>query len=115
MRRKDTKQSRGANKAEKAFLSWLKEQPCCITGEYGVHVHHCVGSSVKKDKVHIGHYFCIPLTPDKHLELHARKKAFREEYGSQGLCWVMLCSQYYDDTGVLIPSEVEIAILSTHT
>jgi hypothetical protein len=62
MRRKTSKQSRSINKIEVKFLGWLKERPCCITGEYGVQVHHCVGSSVKKDKVHIGHVFCIPFS-----------------------------------------------------
>ena len=88
MQRKATKTTRGANSAEKEFQGWLKNQECCITGEHGVQVHHCKGSTFKHNKVLIGHWYCLPLSPDKHAEYHAGTKSFQAKYGSQAELWL---------------------------
>jgi len=44
MKRKATKNTRGPNSHEKDFQAWLKEQPCCLSGQNDVQVHHCAGS-----------------------------------------------------------------------
>lgn len=113
MQRKSSKQSRGINADEKRFLSWLKDQPCCITGEHGVQVHHCVGSAVKHNKVHIGHAFCIPLSVDKHQEYHDGTKPFREKHGPQSLLWLDQFIKFKEETGIDLGYEVEAAILSS--
>lgn len=100
MQRPSNKQSRGANADEKKFLSWCKEQPSIVSGAYGVEVHHCVGSSAKTyvgaERVHIGHWFCIPLTPEEHRMFHSRKKEFELMHGSQSDLWTNLISRYDD-------------------
>jgi len=110
MQRKATKQSRGANADEKRFQGWLKEQSCCVTDAWGVQVHHCVGSSAKHNKVHIGHWFCIPLAPHIHDEYHAGSKAWREIYGTQAYYWDLLADIYYCETGQKVPDDIYAAI-----
>ena len=112
MQRKATKNTRGPSAEEKRFQGWLKEQPCAITGEIGVHVHHCVGSSYKHNKELIGHWFCIPLSPRAHSEYHAGTKAWREKYGPQSLYWVELLARCTDEINeITCPYQVEAAIL----
>lgn len=106
MQRKATKNTRGPNANEKKFQGWLKEQPCCITGAFGVQVHHCVGATGKNNKVLIGHYFCLPMSVEIHNEYHAGTKAWRQKYCNQSGLWNTLALSFEDETGVIIPFEV---------
>lgn len=83
MQRKSSKNTRGPNKAEKDFQAWLKEQPCSVTGDHGVQVHHCKGATFKHNKVLIGHWFCLPLSEQAHKEYHAGSKLWIDKYGQQ--------------------------------
>ncbi len=75
-------------------------------------VHHCVGSSAKSYvgavRVHIGHWYCIPLTTQEHWMYHNRKREFEKKFGMQSKLWVDLISNY----DIEIPQEVIIAIIS---
>jgi len=99
MQRLSSKQSRGPNANEKRFIAWCKEQPSIVSGDYGVEVHHCVGSSAKTyvgaERVHIGHWFCIPLTPEEHKLFHSDKMEFAEVYGNQSDLWLELIKNYF--------------------
>lgn len=110
MQRKPTKNTRGPNADEKKFQGWLKEQPCCITGAFGVQVHHCVGATGKNNKVLIGHYFCLPMSVEIHDEYHAGTKAWRENHGAQSDLWMDFASTFELDTGAIIPNDVVDAI-----
>lgn len=33
---------------------------------YGIEIHHCVGRTAVHNKVHVGHWFILPLTHDEH-------------------------------------------------
>jgi len=114
VQRKPTKNTRGPNADEKRFQGWLKEQNCCVSNEYGVQVHHCLGSTAKQDKVLIGHYFCIPLTPEIHDYYHNSSKAWRNCFGFQYLLWASLAYEYESETGNVIPHEVIQAILASN-
>lgn len=98
MQRPSNKQSRGAYADEKQFMAWCKEQLSCVSGEYGVEVHHCIGSSrktyVDNVRVHIGHWFVIPLTPEEHKFFHREKFAFIAKYGEQADLWLKLIENY---------------------
>lgn len=98
MQRPSNKQSRGANKAEREFMAWCKSQPSIVSGDYGVEVHHCVGSSAKTyvgaERVHIGHMYCIPLTPEEHRFFHSNKREFEELNGPQRELWLTLIKNY---------------------
>jgi len=106
MQHKRTKQSPGPNRVEGAFLAWCKQQPSIVSGVFGVEVHHCVGSSRKvyvgAQRVHIGHWFCIPLTTEEHWLYHNRKNEFYDLYGDQCDLWLNLIAEY----GIDIPEEV---------
>lgn len=110
MQRKASKNTRGPNQAEKDFQGWLKQQPCCITGANGVQVHHCVGSTGRHNKVLIGHWFCLPLSPSMHEKYHSGTKAWRINYGLQCDHWLTLAVQYERETGKEVPQEVCVAI-----
>ena len=101
MQRQSNKQSRGANSKEIKFLAWCKQQPSIVSGTYGVEVHHCVGSSAKTyvgaERVHIGHWYCIPLTPEEHKMFHSRKREFEDSYGYQSDLWLKLIRNYDDE------------------
>lgn len=87
MQRKATKNTRARNKRENDFHDWIKQRPCCVTGQVGVQLHHCKGETFKHNKTLIGHLFCIPLSVEAHAEYHAGTKAFRQKYCAQSLLW----------------------------
>lgn len=65
MQRKPTKNTRGPNAAEKAFLSWVKIQPCCTCSQPGPSVaDHCYGSAFRHNKTLIGMWALLPYCPD---------------------------------------------------
>lgn len=114
MQRKSNSKTRGPSTAEKEFQGWLKEQPCCVSGEWGVQVHHCKGSTFRHNKVLVGHWFCLPLSVSKHNEYHAGTKAFQTNYGSQSELWLDQYHEYERQTGNLVPVEVVCAIESLY-
>lgn len=90
--------TRPPNAEELRFLGWCKNQPSIVTGALGVEVHHCAGSSAKTivgaERVQIGHWYCIPLTPDEHKMFHSRKRDFIGQYGNQWDLWLNLIADY---------------------
>ncbi len=110
MQRKTSKTTRGPNKAEKDFQAWLKQQPCCVTGQIGVQVHHCKGATYKHNKVLIGHWFCLPLSPEVHAEYHAGTKAWKAKYGTQSSFWLDLVERYENDMQTVVDPDVYWAI-----
>ena len=115
MNRKPTKNTPGPNADEKAFQSWLKEQPCCVTGRGGVDVHHMYGSAFKNNKILIGHWACIPLCPDLHRGMdgiHTIGKArWCDMWGPQSALWELVILDYSAETGETPPNEVYDAIM----
>ena len=111
MQRKLTKNTRGPNSDEKKFQGWLKERNCCVSGDYGVEVHHCVGSTGKHNKVLIGHWFCLPLSTEIHREYHAGTKSWREKYATQSFFWSYLVADYQEETGCIVPADVVGAVM----
>lgn len=112
MQRKATKQSRGPNADEKAFQAWLKQRPCIIGGMGITEVHHCKGSTLKHNKVHIGHWFCLPLSQEQHRAYHAATKSWQAEYGSQAAIWLSVHDMYTEQTGCAAPIDVYESIAS---
>ena len=111
MRRPNSRQSRGANAAEKAFHGWLKERTCCTCGNELVNCHHCVGSSYKHNKVLIGHWFCIPLCEECHKLRHDHKHGFLHLYGPKNELWRNEAMIYILTEGSAeLPNDVDQAI-----
>ena len=111
MQNKKSRQSPGPNSVEKAFLAWCKQQPSIVSGAIGVEVHHCVGSSRKvyvgAERVHIGHWFCIPLTTKEHWLYHNRKIEFEDRYGSQSNLWISLIDSYPGDVPLQVTEGIK--------
>lgn len=111
MMRKPTKNTRGPNAAEKRFMQWIKEQPCCNCGHPGPSiVDHCEGSTFRHMKVLVGHWFLIPLCVlcDKFKTLgnhRAQKKNFKRTNSD---LWCGLVQHYPNKDE--IPPEVYEAI-----
>lgn len=112
MQRKATKQSRTANKAEKAFISWTKGCTCICCNLGPVEVHHIYGSSAKRrhglERVMVGHWAVIPLCEDCHRMVGESKRKFIVMYGEQEYLW--LCHR--DNYPETIPENVIGAIVS---
>ena len=60
------KRGKAPNARQKRWHDAVAQLPCVSCGATLVHVHHCVGSSAKHNKVHIGQDWVIPLCPDCH-------------------------------------------------
>lgn len=62
MQRKATKNTRGPNADEKAFMAYTKECRCIVCGHVGPSiVDHALGSTFKHRKTLVGHWFLLPL------------------------------------------------------
>lgn len=97
MQRRATKQSRGADAAEKRHLKWIKERSICAAcGCNGpVICHHCEGSAFRVNKLLVGHIFVIGLCQccDNVITRGSRKK-FREAFGQQSELWLKQLNCY---------------------
>ena len=58
--------SKKPTKAQQAWHSWQRDQGCANCFAANPSIHHCVGSTAKHNKVHIGQWFTIPLCYDCH-------------------------------------------------
>jgi len=111
MQRKPSKNrnGRGPNSAEKAFQGWLKEQPCTWCGCDGPSiVDHCRGATFGHNKVHIGHWFCIPQC----VECDTKKTVHGKRQGNESEKWLELNEAYFCATEKCAPSNVEWSIWS---
>lgn len=80
------KGGKGPTAGQKRWHTWLAEQGCACCGA-AANIHHCVGSTGKHNKVHIGQDFVIPLCYDHHqgpggIHSDARQLALDWGYGS---------------------------------
>jgi hypothetical protein len=110
MQRKATKNTRGPNQAEKRFMSWVKEQPCCVLEFPGPSIaHHCEGATFKHNKVLVGHWFVLPLSQEAdNIVTNGSRKEFRESFNYQSLYWLELIENY--PLRHEIPDDVILAI-----
>lgn len=59
------KRARQPNARQRKWHSWLAQQGCYL-GLGSACIHHCVGSTGKYNKIHIGQDFVIPLSYEAH-------------------------------------------------
>jgi len=105
MQRKATKRStRAANADEKRFMKWVAQQPCIISGNYPVIVDHCYGSSFIHQKVLIGHWALLPLSPEVDaVKTRGNHQYYKDMFGeTQSESWFKLIQNYPEP----IPQEV---------
>lgn len=76
----------------RSYKDWLAQQPCAVTGQPGVQLHHVRGvRSLKtghalRPRNGLADLAMIPLTPEMHAELHATSEGVFEidRLGGQG-------------------------------
>ena len=113
MQRIATKQSRGANAQEKAFLRWIKERGICAAcgNDGGVIAHHFAGSTAKievnYERVHFGHFavngLCLQCD---NIVTHQSRQAFRDQYGTESQVWLKQIEDYPKDIPINIISAI---------
>lgn len=116
MQRKATKQSRAANKQEKDFHKWAKEQDCaCCGSSSGSILDHWKGSSKKLydgiTRVHVGHWLVIPLCQScDSVKTNGSLKVFNEAFGNwlTMWCWLVSSSPFTPPLNVVNAVEQEI-------
>jgi hypothetical protein len=109
MQRKPSKNrnGRGPNASEKAFQGWLKDQPCVWCGNEGPSiVDHCKGSTFGHNKVHIGHWFCIPQC----VECDTQKTIHGKRQGNESEAWQDKACKYMLSEPGNVPNDVFFAI-----
>lgn len=116
MQRKATKNTRGANAAEKAFHVFTKESDCRACGNAGPSiVHHCMGATYKHSKVLIGHWFVLPLCQScDDIITHGSRRKFKDEVDLQSHLWAYHASDYGLEKGKRIPEDVFSAIIDSN-
>lgn len=109
MQRKITKQSRGANADEKAFIRWIKERGICAAcgSDGGVIAHHVVGSSAKirvgLERVHYGHWFVNGLCQKcDNIVTHNSRQAFRDIFDTESNIWLDQIKNYPEEIPEII-------------
>lgn len=99
--------------AQKRWREAVRELGSVISGGPAV-IHHPVGVTGKHNKVHIGHWWVIPLTDEEHKALHAGETFVcesRKEFEKVAFETV-LNNERFDD-GAMTPT-VYHAIMNYH-
>ncbi len=127
-RNKDIMANKPANSAQKKWMEsitdWSVNNLHRLYGdEYSFHPiqrHHVLGRSAKQNKVHIGHWFILPVPfelhdPNVNHEFHVGKckKAFVSRFGTQRSLFNTMYQRMKEE-GYIVPDiEVHSAIMST--
>lgn len=98
---------------QKRWMGEVARLGSIISGRPAI-VHHCVGTTGKHNKIEIGHWWVIPLTPEEHRALHHQgetfgfesRKAFEKD------AFVQVCQLTYPIE--YITEEIESAIMGYH-
>ena len=96
MQRVATRQSRGANSAEKRFIGWVKQEPCiCCNAPAPSIADHAMGATFKKNKVLIGHFWLLPLCQwCDNVKTHGSRRQFISQFGLMSDLWLKLIEKY---------------------
>ena len=82
---------------QKRFHAWVKEQPCVVTGRYGVDKHH-VTAGRDGGRFTRSHWIVVPLIKELHQHANGKQSVERLSHGG-----------FYEAHGV----DLEIAALHT--
>lgn len=83
--------------AQKRYLDWVEQQPCVVTGKYGVTRHH-VTASRDGGRFSRSHWIVVPLVRELHQHDHGPASVERLNHGG-----------FFETHGV----DLEIAALHT--
>jgi hypothetical protein len=83
--------------AQKRYLDWVEQQPCVVTGKYGVTKHH-VTAGRDGGRFSRSHWIVVPLIRELHQHDYGEQSVERLNHGT-----------FFDRHGV----DLEIAALHT--
>ena len=83
--------------AQKRYHDWILQQPCVVTGRYGVTIHH-VTASRDGGRFTRSHWIVVPLIRELHQHDHGQQSVERLNHGG-----------FYEKHG----TDLEIAALHT--
>jgi len=83
--------------AQKLYHAWIEQQPCVVTGRYGVTKHH-VTASRDGGRFSRSHWIVVPLARELHQHDHGKDSVERLNHGG-----------FFEEHGV----DLEIAALHT--
>lgn len=76
------------NKVQRDWREDVRALGSAISGMTPCEIHHCAGRTAKHNKIHVGHWWILPLTKSEHDEVptwaHGRKE--REKYLFDWVC-----------------------------
>ena len=108
------------NRHEQLWCDAVRECGCIITGNTQVQLHHIWGSKFKHNKIHIGNYAVLALSPELHdvssnhvHNVTHNKNAFHFEFGSNAELFqktIILVAENFN-AGVQPPQKVIESIL----
>ena len=109
------------NAAQRRFHNWIKEQLCPITGQ-SASLHHCAGSTARHNKIHIGQWWCIPLSYEAHQGvrgIHGDCSIFPAVLGSsrkeiEKSLFEKIAINYVAAGGEALPQEIISSIMGYH-
>jgi hypothetical protein len=112
--------SKNPTAAQKRYRQMIANAGCIITGEPDVHIDHLWGSTTKNNKVHIGQYAIIALTPGLHMYNKINRTTTETEFyefwdipgGSLTECRIELYRMQKQLVPGVVPDDVDRAILS---
>lgn len=67
----------------KKYLKWVSSLPCSATDYQADDAHHIIGYGLGGMGTKASDFFTIPLTRDKHVEMHRDSRRFEDFYGLQ--------------------------------
>lgn len=83
--------------AQRRYHAWIEQQPCVVTGRYGVTKHH-VTASRDGGRFTRSHWIVVPLVRELHQHDHGKASVERLNHGG-----------FFEEHGV----DLEIAALHT--
>lgn len=103
---------------QKRWHDFVAGMGCVITGQ-PASIHHCVGTTARHNKVHIGQWWVIPLSYEAHQGkhgIHGDRKLFNRKWGESRkeiekniFQWITV-----EAPGWFLSDEVYQAIMSYH-
>lgn len=69
-----------ATAAQERYLEWVKEQPCVVSGRYGVTKHH-VTAHRDGGRFTRSHWIAVPLALELHQHDHGKQSVERLNHG----------------------------------
>lgn len=99
------------NAAQKRWMEQVRDLGSVISGGPAV-IHHPVGVTGKHNKVHIGHWWLIPLTDEEHKALHNGVVPEPHEDRKTFEKWAF--SVVVNQIGDIPPHDVQNAIMDYH-